>query len=204
MHSLGLCSLAAVEWYLGDYSAAQVHAKEARRLAIISADLYREAQALEVEASCCFIMGNYLRAMSLCIRARDLLGLCAMSGGTLDHSIMNSQAEIHRLKSEYVEARSIHTSIFEGTTIQDPYSYGSALLNVAEIDVLIGAPKNDVQRNCDRARKILDTVGNVMGVALCDVVLADLHLKEGNSLAAKTILEKCLKVTLGYSEIQSY
>ncbi|KAJ7924670.1 hypothetical protein B0H13DRAFT_1863709 [Mycena leptocephala] len=141
--------------------------------------------------------------MFLCSRARGLLGLCGMSHGALDYQIMNTQAEIHKVKSEYVEARSIHTRILEGTTIQDPYNYGVTLLNVAEIDVLIGASKNDVQRNCDRARKMLDTVGFFEGVTMCDVILADLYLREGNSLAAKTILKRCLKVTLEYSQIQT-
>jgi tetratricopeptide (TPR) repeat protein len=204
MHSQGLQNLAWVEYKLSDYSAAQVHANEAQQLAIISADLYREALALKVEAGCCYTLGNHMKAMSLCIRARDLLGLCAISGGTLDHSIMNTQAEIHRHKSEYVEAHTIHTRILEETTIQDPYLYGFALLNVTEIDVLIGAPKNDVQRNCDRARKMLDTVGDVEGVAMCDVILADLHLREGNSLAAKIMLAKCLKLTLEYSQVQTH
>ncbi|KAJ7912805.1 hypothetical protein B0H13DRAFT_2474031 [Mycena leptocephala] len=142
--------------------------------------------------------------MSLCIRARDLLGLCGMSGGTLDYNIMNTQAEIHKLKSEYVEAHSIHTRILEGTTIQSLYRYGYALLNVAEIDVLIGAPKNDVQRNCDRARKMLDTVGDVEGVAMCDIIVADLYLRDRNSLAAKTVLKKCFEITLEYSQIQTF
>jgi hypothetical protein len=97
-----LRNLAWVEWNLGDYSAAQVHAKEAQRLAIISADLHREALALEIEATCCNTLGNYTKAMSLCIRARELLGLCGMSHGHADHSIMNAQAEIHRHKSEYM------------------------------------------------------------------------------------------------------
>jgi tetratricopeptide (TPR) repeat protein len=204
MHSQGWLNLAWVEWNLGDYSAAQVHANEAQRLALISADLYREAQTLDIEATCSYTLGNYTKAMSLCIRARDLLGLCGMSHGNLDHDIMTTQAEIHRHKSEYVEARSIHTRILEGTSIQDPCTYGWALLNVAKIDVFIGAPKDDVQRNCDRARKMLDTMGDVEGVALCDVILADLHMREGNSLAAKTILVGCLKVTLEYSQIQTY
>ncbi|KAJ7808158.1 hypothetical protein B0H13DRAFT_1928574 [Mycena leptocephala] len=65
-HSLGLRNLAWVEWELGNYSAAQVHAKEAQRLATISADLYKEAQALDIEAICCSTMGNYTKAMSLC------------------------------------------------------------------------------------------------------------------------------------------
>ncbi|KAJ7924020.1 hypothetical protein B0H13DRAFT_2398497 [Mycena leptocephala] len=165
-HSQGLRNLAWVEWNIGDYSAAQVHAKEAQRLATISADLYREAEALRIEAICCYTLGNYTKAMSLCIRARELLGLCGMSHGNLDHQIMTTQAEIHRLKSEYIEAHSIHTRILEATTIQDPYNYGLALLSIAEIDVMVGAPKDDVQRNCDRARKILDTLRNVGVVIL--------------------------------------
>ncbi|KAJ7900489.1 hypothetical protein B0H13DRAFT_2517813 [Mycena leptocephala] len=189
-HSQGMRNLAWVEWNIGDYSAAQVHANEAQRLAIIPADLYREAQALHIEVICCYTLGNYMKAMSLCIRARKLLGLCGLSHGTLDHDIMSSQAEIHRLKSEYVEARSIHTCILEATSVQDLQSYGFALLNVAEIDVLIGAPKDDVQRNCDRARKMFDTLGEVVAAIWCDVILADLHLREGNSLAAQTICER--------------
>jgi tetratricopeptide (TPR) repeat protein len=203
MHSQGLLNLALVEWNIGDYSAAQVHANEAQRLAIISADSYREAEALNIEATCCCTLGNYTKAMSLCIRARNLLGLCAMSYGTLDHDIMTAQAEVHRHKSEYIEARCIHNTILERTTVQNPHCYGVALLNVAEIDVLIGALK-DVQRNCNRARKMLDTLGNVEGVALCDVILADLYLREGNSLAAQTIYERCFKLNLGFSQIRIY
>jgi tetratricopeptide (TPR) repeat protein len=78
-HSQGLQNLAWAEWNIGDYSAAQVHAKEAQRLAIISADLYRETEALNIEATCCYALGNYIKAMSLCVRARDLLDLCGLS-----------------------------------------------------------------------------------------------------------------------------
>ncbi|KAJ7855380.1 hypothetical protein B0H13DRAFT_2577854 [Mycena leptocephala] len=203
-HSHGLRNCAWVEWDLGDYAAAQEHANEAQRLALISADLFREAQALDIEATCCYTLGNYTKAMSLCIRARELLGLCGLSHGNLDHQIMNAQAEVHRLKSEYVEARSIHTRILEATSIQDPYRYGFALLNIADIDVVLGAPKNDVQRNCDKARKMFNTMGYVEGVALCDIILADLYLREGDSFAAKTILKRCFKLNWGFSQITIY
>ncbi|KAJ7806494.1 hypothetical protein B0H13DRAFT_1929594 [Mycena leptocephala] len=165
-HSQVLCRLAWIEWNLGHYSAAWVHANEAQRLTIISADLYREADALRTKATCCYMLGNYTKAMSLCIKARDILGLCGLSHGALDHDIMSIQAEIHKLKSEYVEACSIHNTILEQTSIQDPYDYCYALLNVAEIDVLIGAPKDD------------------------------LYLREGNSWAANTIFKRSFKATL--------
>jgi hypothetical protein len=51
---------------------------------------------------------------------------------------------------------------------------------------------------------MLDTLGDVEGVILCDVILADLYLREGNSLTASTIFKRCLKVTLEYSQIQTY
>jgi hypothetical protein len=38
---------------------------------------------------------------------------------------------------------------------------------------------------------------------LCDVILADLYLREGNLLAAKTILARYLKLNLEYSQIKT-
>jgi tetratricopeptide (TPR) repeat protein len=108
MHCQGLCTLAKINNELGNYSKAQAHAFEAQRLARICGDLYREAQALSIAGRCCYEVGNYNQSISLSNRARDLLSLCSMSGGDLDHSLMFSQAEIHRLKSEYIEARKFH------------------------------------------------------------------------------------------------
>ncbi|KAJ7875044.1 hypothetical protein B0H13DRAFT_1894369 [Mycena leptocephala] len=51
---------------------------------------------------------------------------------------------------------------------------------------------------------MLDTVDEVEGVAMCDVILADLYLRDRNSLAAKTVLKKCLEITLEYSQIQTF
>jgi tetratricopeptide (TPR) repeat protein len=127
-----------------------------------------------------------------------------MSSGTLHHSITSTQAEIYKIKSEYVEARSLHMSILQETSTHYPHSYGLALLNVADVDVAIGASKDDVQRNCDTAREILNMAGNVEGVMMCDVILADLHLREGRLLTAKTFFERCSTLTSEYSQIISY
>ncbi|KAJ7876213.1 hypothetical protein B0H13DRAFT_1893796 [Mycena leptocephala] len=172
-HSQGLRNLASIQWYLGDYSAAQVHAIEAQRLAIISADLYREALALRIEATGCYTLGNYTKAMSLCIRARDLLGLCGMSHGDSDLNIANSQADIHRLKSEYVEARSIPVRILEEISTQDP-TIMLMLYSMMMYRGIVTEPEKY------------------------------LYLREGNSLEANTILKRSLKVTLEYSQIQTY
>jgi hypothetical protein len=204
MHSVGLQTLAWIKHYLGDDSA-QAHAQEAQRLARISGDLYREAEALEIKAMCCHPSGNFKQCMSLSTRARELLGLCGMSGGILDHNLMSFQAEIHKLKSEFIEAHNIHAIILQETSVdQDPYNYAFSLLYIAEIGVHIGASKDDIQRNLATARTLLSTKGNPRGVTLCDTLLADLLLREGNMLASKILFEKCIKSSFGHSEAISY
>jgi tetratricopeptide (TPR) repeat protein len=118
--SVVLCTLAWIQWGLGNYSMAQVNAYDAQRLARISADLYGEAEALNLQGMCCCALGNYKQGILLSTRARDLLNLCGMSNGDLDRGIMTTQTEIHKLRSEYVEARSIHTRIL--TIMPLPYS----------------------------------------------------------------------------------
>jgi tetratricopeptide (TPR) repeat protein len=128
-----------------------------------------------------------------------------MSSGQLDHIIMTTQAEIHKFKSEYVAARSIHSRILQETSVdQDPFAYGLALLNIGEIDVSIGAPKEDVQSVYEKAKGIFNTTGGVQEITMCDMILADLSLREANFLTAKTLLERCLKLYAGHSEIISY
>ncbi|KAJ7873953.1 hypothetical protein B0H13DRAFT_1894777 [Mycena leptocephala] len=205
MHSKGLYGLAWMKWYLGDYFVAQLHAYRAQNLARICADLYTEAQALNIEATCWTTLGNYKKSILLSKRARDLLNLCGMSGGDLDHGIMSTQAEIHKLKSEYVDAHSINTQILREISVdQDSYNHGLSFLNIAEIGVSMGIPKDDVQRSHAMAREIFTTRGYSVGVMMCETILADLHLREGNMLAAKTLFERCVQLTLKHAQITSY
>ncbi|KAJ7819730.1 hypothetical protein B0H13DRAFT_1921573 [Mycena leptocephala] len=205
MQSQALIYLAWINWSNGDYFTAQVHANEVQRLARISADLHREAQALRTESICWYALGNYKQSISLCSRARDLIDLCGMSSGELDHRIMTTQGEIHKLKSEYVAARSIHFSILqENSVTQGFYAYGMAWLNIAEINVAIGAPKEDVQSIYEKAKGIFNTLGYVQEVTICDIILADLYLREGNLLEAKTLFESCLKSSFEHPEVMFY
>ncbi|KAJ7911590.1 hypothetical protein B0H13DRAFT_1875699 [Mycena leptocephala] len=205
MHSQALVYLAQIDWYCGEYFTAQVHANMAQRLARISGDLFREAQALKIVIMCCHSSGNYKQSIFLCSRARDLLALCGLSSGELDHGIMANQAEIHNDKSEYVAACSIYSRILQDTSVdRDFYGYGLALLNVAEIDLSIGAPKEDVQSVYEKAREIFSTHNRVTEVVMCDTILADLYLREGNFLPAKTLFESCLRSSFTEPEIMSY
>jgi tetratricopeptide (TPR) repeat protein len=204
-HAYSLDTLGSINWVLGDYSAALLYACEAQRVASISANLFREAAALRVGASALYRLGDYERSISFCNQARHLLGLCGLSGGQLENGIMNIQAEVHKLKSEYVEARDIHSGLLhEAPKHEDSYHQGLALLNIAEIDVSIGASEHDVQRNIEAARKEFTTIGRIDVLTMCETILADLYLREGNVIAAESLLQKCMRFTRTEPQIISY
>ncbi|KAJ6592278.1 hypothetical protein DFH09DRAFT_1073339 [Mycena vulgaris] len=197
---------AYIGWDEGDHTAGLIYASEAQRLAKISADLYTEAQALNIRAMCWFALGNYKYAASFCDRAKDLLAHCGMSGSDIESDIMTTQAEIHKLKSEYVEAQNIQRRVLHGVTIElDPYSHTFALLNVADLDVLLGAPVKDVKVNIDTAQSIFNSFGQLVSAMMCDTTMGSLCLRERNLQPAKTIFYKCLTLSRGkQAELVNY
>ncbi|KAJ6576969.1 hypothetical protein DFH09DRAFT_1077922 [Mycena vulgaris] len=178
--------LAYLQWYMGDPTAGQMYASEAQRLAQISADLYKEAQALDIEATCWYTLGNYKYAASLCARARDLLVRCGRSGSRSDIIIMSTQAEIYKLKSEYAEARDIHMQILHGAPVElAPYLHASAVLNITEVEVFLDVPLEDA--------------------IACDAIMGALHLRERNQPAAQLLFHKCLSLFWGHhAEMVNY
>jgi tetratricopeptide (TPR) repeat protein len=184
----------------------QFHACEARKVSTVIADFECHADALHIEAICCAEVGDYKRSFSLHNYARKLLNLCGMSQGFLDRAIMSSQAEAHRCKSEYSEASNIHTQILQETSLQqDPFGYGYTLLLSAEIKLCMGACKDDVWKNLNAARSVFTAVPFSLGVILCDSVIGALLLREGDTLAAKELFEKCLVSSCGHhANVLSY
>ncbi|KAJ7139156.1 hypothetical protein C8R44DRAFT_847294 [Mycena epipterygia] len=183
-----LIPLALILWNTGDYPAAQIHAHQAQRLAQLSPDLYTESHALWVEAICVRELGDYKSSILLCHRGRNLLELCGMSQGSLNHNIMIDEAEVHLLKSEYAKARSIHTEIVRNTP--NTYDYAFGLLNLAQIDIAISASAQDVHQNLDKAREIFKATGVVYEGSYCEIFLADLNLREGETHTAKSTFQQ--------------
>ncbi|KAJ7131130.1 hypothetical protein C8R44DRAFT_904164 [Mycena epipterygia] len=197
-HAVALRRLAELKWSMGDYCAPLLHAQEAQKIAQLSANLYQEAEALITEAECLLALGNLKKSALLCHRTRELLQLCGMQGGQMDHSVMNGLAEVHRVKSEYVEAHRIHIELFQNTSAQqDPFSHAYALLNIAELDVMIGVDTLKVQHKLDNAKAIFITLGMARSVIQCETILADLHLREGNEMVARPLFQQCLDTVWG-------
>ncbi|KAJ6595769.1 hypothetical protein DFH09DRAFT_146868 [Mycena vulgaris] len=199
-------NLAYLQWQMGDPAAGQIYAFEAQRLAKISADLFNEAWALDIEATCWHTLGNYKCAASLCNKARDLLVHCGMSGGELDNTIMGTQGEIYKLKSEYVKARDIHRQILHGAPVElVPYIHAFTVLNIAEVEVFLDVPMEDVERKLDTAKSIFNSLRYVDYTMACDAIMGALHLREGNQPFAKLLFHRCLSLFWGHhTELVNY
>ncbi|KAJ7816036.1 hypothetical protein B0H13DRAFT_1923807 [Mycena leptocephala] len=203
--SQALCRLSWIERQLGDYPAAQAHARESHRLGRIYGILYQEVTGLQLEADCWTNLGNYKHTVSLCTRARDLLALCGLSGGDLDHLIMGSLAEAQMCKSEYEDARNIRTQILRESPVeQDIYGHAAALLSIAQLDLFIGAPGYDVQKKLDTAKILFDMIESPRLRQWCDVIEADLNLREGDMLTAENCLEQPQILRGRHTDIVSY
>ncbi|KAJ7136658.1 hypothetical protein C8R44DRAFT_848258, partial [Mycena epipterygia] len=197
--SAALNSMAWVKYSISNYAAAQIYAQEAQQIAKRSGNLYHEASGLATEVMCLTALGNLTECIFLSQRARELLQLCGMQGGVVEHGVMTGLAEVYLAKSEYLEARRIHIELARTTSAQqNSYSNAIALLKIAEIDVNIGADVLKVKENLDIAKRKFNTLGFIRGTNQCEMILANLNLREGNTMAAKDLLQQCLNIAQGY------
>lgn len=177
----------------GAYHATQTYARRAQRLANLSGYLYEESNAVNCEAMCCIQFGDYKRATVLLQRGKHLMKLCDMSVGTSDYFNMSNEAEMHLFKSEYTEARSIYALIVQATSgQQDPIFHVWSLLSLAEIDATTQAPKEYVEQTLNTAKPLFQALDFPQGVTSCEMISADLHLREGDLVVAKDLIQKCL------------
>ncbi|KAJ7138372.1 hypothetical protein C8R44DRAFT_728511 [Mycena epipterygia] len=195
-HCIALNRIAALKSAIGDHPASQRHSLEAQQIAQLSSNLYQQALAVRTQAICLLAVRNLKDSVCMYERARKLLKLCGMQGGNADRGIVGDLAEIHLLKSEYLEARNIHIEVAQEASSQhDQYFHGMALLNIAEIDVILGADMSEVQQNLENAKTKLRTFSRAL--SHCETISADLALREGNISVAEAQFQQFLKESWG-------
>ncbi|KAJ7438354.1 hypothetical protein FB451DRAFT_1378267 [Mycena latifolia] len=199
--ALVLNHLGLIKWSIGDYVAAQKHAQASHRLAELAGDLNHQSLALRTSALCYRRCGNIQSSIFLYQRARKLLELGGVTTGWLSINLSKELAEAHLFRSEYAEARNIYT-LLAPDAAEESYDYAWTLLNIAQLDIIIGASKQDVLSNLDKAMALFDAYRygnyNVMSAKIyCNIELGKLHLREGEILTAKGILQTCFNSTWG-------
>ncbi|KAJ7451934.1 hypothetical protein FB451DRAFT_1524494 [Mycena latifolia] len=192
-----LISLGEIQWTIGNYVAAQKHAQASHRLAEQAGDLHSQSLALRTSALC--YDGNIQSIVFLRQRAQKLLELCGTTTGYLYSVLLQDLAESQLLKSEYVEARNINLQLARDAAAQDPYNYAFSLLNIAQLDIIIGASKQGILSNLDKAMVLFNAGYHdvVSAKTYCNIELGKLQLREGEILAAKGIFQTGFKSTWG-------
>ncbi|KAJ7770057.1 hypothetical protein B0H16DRAFT_1777129 [Mycena metata] len=200
--SAALLRLSFIKYSTGDHIIAQSYAQEMQRLASISGNLQGEARGLYSEVLCCQALGNYRECIFLIMRASALLGLCGLSQGVTNYDLMICQADIHVLKSEYDDARTIYQQFlqnYQGTRLYE----GVTLINIAEIEILIGISCNVIQERINASHAIFVKAGQKKGLTFCDTIQADLNLREGDM--SSFLFCKCLRIGWGnHLDVVSY
>ncbi|KAJ7479550.1 hypothetical protein FB451DRAFT_1365343 [Mycena latifolia] len=202
--ALILNTLAQMELKIGDYGVAQKHAQASHRLAELAGDLHCQSMALRTSALCYQSFGDINNTILFCQRARKLRELCGTTtGSTYITILLQDLAEAQLRKSEYVEARNIYTQLArDAVAAQEPYNDALCLLNIAQLDIMMGASKQDVLWNLDKAMALFDAQRygyySVMSAkTYCNIELGKLHLREGEIRAAKEILQTGFHSTWG-------
>jgi tetratricopeptide (TPR) repeat protein len=166
--------------------------------------MHAEAKCLLLEAVCFTHFGDFRQSMTLLHSGSNVLGICGISGGCLDHAMAMAQGENLLLKSEYGQARSTYSHIIQ-THSPDCVcsSYALAIMNIAQIDTKIGRDAEDVHQNLKKAKNILKNYAFRAKIIFCSMFEAEVELREGKFDLAKAKLQECLHSAL-QNQIELY
>ncbi|KAJ7289285.1 hypothetical protein C8J57DRAFT_1459327 [Mycena rebaudengoi] len=189
-----LSDISMVLMVTGDPVGALERAKKAHRYAEHIGHIHGQVWSLYSQARCQEILAHYQHSRSLLQNARDLVISSGLEGGTLDRAIRFHEAEIHLLKSEYLESRRIQEAIASSC---HPTSHHSivAKLNIALIDTVTGADSKLLHQNLDTCQSHSKALYGFQARELsfvADLVTAELCLRDQAHASANAMFKKCL------------
>ncbi|KAF7345042.1 CTLH domain-containing protein [Mycena venus] len=194
-----LMHLSELEGMKGRFRQGVAYAQQSREAFGHAGHLFAQAHAIQAELNCAYRLGDFTRSAQLCAEARYILTLCGMQRSSFDLSLMSSEAESLRLKTEYAKARVIEGAIAEKSAKGNaPLEYAYALMNSAILDFEMGVDEAGVRQNLDRARPLLMGLKAPETMFWCDSVAADLQLRQGWKADAAAYYKQALKECWGH------
>ncbi|KAJ7796681.1 hypothetical protein B0H14DRAFT_3157858 [Mycena olivaceomarginata] len=177
-----LVGLAMIEWARGQYSKSLELAQKAYKIAVTTGDVRREFRAVRRQAMCYCALGDLKRSAQCISTVKDLVVRAGMQGGEYETLVMEFEANLYQVKTEYVEARHVHELVVRQTSaILSPVSYAYALVNIALLDIVTGVDADAVSRNLSAATTTFQNVPWLRGISACELVQAEFMLREGDA-----------------------
>ncbi|KAJ6620063.1 hypothetical protein B0H10DRAFT_1115979 [Mycena sp. CBHHK59/15] len=180
-----LDGMARSQWFLGNYQESQKRARETQVLAAANGNLIGEAAAMRTDALCCTALGDFIGSARIHANARELITAAGLQDGDVHHMLMNSEADVLLLKTQYADARLTLLAIISKTSpTRSPVTHAHALLNLASVDTATGMDVLTVRSNLDAAMAVFGAASYPRGITACELYYADLSLREDDTAAA--------------------
>jgi tetratricopeptide (TPR) repeat protein len=197
----GICNILIAT---GKPLSALTHSKEAHRYAEHMGDIYGQAWSLYHQGRCHEILANYQHGQLLLQKSRDMLTACGQQESQLGHNILNLQAEIYLLKSEYLESRKFQVAIASSC---QPTSYNAILanLNIAFIDIRTGVDSKIIHQNLQMVQSHLTALSGYSGRQTSNFsnsAAAELCVRDGTPGTANAMFAKCFALSRDISTEQ--
>ncbi|KAJ6584180.1 hypothetical protein B0H10DRAFT_1961941 [Mycena sp. CBHHK59/15] len=190
-----LTGIANITCSMGDYTTGQSYAQQAQQMAELLGDLLGQALAISMEARCCFSVGDFVCAAKLCRHGREVLQACGLQGTDTDLRLQSFEAEVHELKTEYLEARAIHVAVAASRSRGNMDNFSQ--LNIAVIDIAIGADSQRLYQTLQAARR---QPMPPMAALFYEIAYADLLLRDENLAALSPPVGELAGMSLDVSE----
>ncbi|KAF8180799.1 hypothetical protein K438DRAFT_1976616 [Mycena galopus ATCC 62051] len=107
----GLAGLVTVEWLQGNYRECLRLARETHKIAIAAGNIWGEVNGIRYQAFCSRTTGDLKASMKWVQKGKELIVRMGMQGGILETHLLNIEADLYQLRTEYAEARQIHKAL---------------------------------------------------------------------------------------------
>jgi hypothetical protein len=170
---------------------------KARSITGLRSTWHWEHSCLVDEAWAHLWMGNLRRALELCMQAEELLMAGGMGGSDRYLGILDLQANILWLNSEYLEAHQVFAQMAQKTSpTRSPMYHAHALCGMVEMDILMEGETADVLSNLNAAEAVYTSVDSGRIVS-CSVLVAKINLMRGDTEIARVALLGCISKSRG-------
>ncbi|KAJ7864641.1 hypothetical protein B0H14DRAFT_3603109 [Mycena olivaceomarginata] len=181
----GLQGLAIIECVQGTWSEGLRLSREIHRIAVAAGNLRGELNSCLCQAQCYVGLGDFKNGMQVVNQWKALILPAGIQGGESEFALLNSEAEIYYLRTEYAEARHVQEAILSHTSpVLSPVNYAFTLVNIVSIDIATGSSIEVILGNLHNAVDIFQRTHYPRGISLCEVHTADMNVRKGDTTGA--------------------
>ncbi|KAJ7046162.1 hypothetical protein C8F04DRAFT_1248419 [Mycena alexandri] len=173
----------------GHYFQGLLYAREAQKHMELLGDVVGHAGAILVEGSIQRALGDFERASQLYRKAQDILPSSAIHFRDL---LKECQGNIHLRKTEYGDGKILLEEVIESRRSYRPYDSIKAYADLAEIQIAMDLEPSLIEQSLKTAKQQCTTVGLATGHAGCDIIAADLLMRQGDINSAKSVFLRSL------------